>query len=623
MNPIIRNTLAAAMGTVVVSSSLTVTAAVSGENFSPYVGDYPDQVLWGDTHLHTNLSLDARAFGVTLSPEMAYRFARGETVTSSNGKQVKLLRPLDWLVISDHSDALGAMNELIKGNPELMVDPTVKDWNKRINQGGETGLMAVMDVISAFTKGKTPDVLTAKPFVKSVWEDYTATADHFNEPGRFTAMIGYEWTSTTAGNNLHRNVLYRDGADKANQVMPFTVLDSDNPQDLWQWLDNYEKHTGGNVLAIAHNGNLSNGTMFPMEKTFFGATLDKNYAETRARWEPLYEVTQIKGDGEAHPYLSPNDEFADYETWDKSNLGPNLKKPGMLQYEYAREALKNGLKLEQQLGVNPYKFGLIGSTDSHTGLPTTDEANFFGKHSAVEPNAKRWKKKVGEFGEISHLSWTMASSGYAAVWAKDNTRASIFDALKRRETYATTGSRMKLRFFGGWDYRDTDAGARPLAAVGYAKGVPMGGDLTAAPKDQSPTFLIEASRDPEGGNLDRIQVIKGWLDAKGKTHEKIYNVAWSGERQLQANGKLPGVGNTVDVKSATWTNTIGASELRTVWSDPEFDPQQRAFYYVRVIEIPTPRWTSYDAKRFDVRMDRNVPMITQERGYTSPIWYTP
>ncbi len=598
------------------------------DNFSPYAGRrFPTQVLWGDTHVHTSNSLDARAFGAILDPERAYRLARGEEVTTSHGLRVKLSRPLDWLVVSDHSDGMGAMNGIIAGNPTLMRDPTVRDWNKRLNKGGATAFEATFEVIYAFTGiGDTPlpSVVLDDRFVQTVWDENLETAEAFNDPGRFTAIIGYEWTSTEGGNNLHRNVLYRDGIRRAEQMLPYTAAESFNPEDLWTWMETYEKETGGRVLALAHNGNVSNGIMFPVETNpATGQPLTGDYAKRRAMWEPLYEATQIKGDGEAHPFLSPNDEFADYETWDKANLGPVPKKPDMLQYEYAREALKNGLKMEAELGTNPYKFGMVGSTDSHTGLATAEEDNFFGKHSGVEPEPDRWKHLVGEFGPTKIFGWEMAASGYAAVWAEENTRKAIFDAMARKEVYATTGPRITVRLFGGWDFTEDDARSRLPAEIGYSKGVSMGGDLGMPPDGKGPTFLVGALKDAYSGNLDRIQIVKGWIDTKGETHEKVYDVAWSGDRTPNGDSKLPSVGNTVDVSRATFTNTIGAPELITVWRDPDFDPALRAFYYARVIEIPTPRWTAYEAVRFGVEISKDVPMTTQERAYTSPIWYTP
>ena len=391
-------------------------------------------------------------------------------------------------------------------------------------------------------------------------------------------------------------------------------------------MDAYEKKTGGSVLAIAHNGNLSNGTMFPIVEAF-GKAIDRAYAEQRVKWERLYETTQTKGDGEAHPFLSPNDEFADYELWDKGNLdGSVAKTKEMLEFEYTRSALKNGLMLEAKLGVNPYKFGLVGSSDAHTGLASFEEDNFFGKTTPQEPSAHRMtgtfmnNQKTG----VKIMDWEVVSSGYAAVWAEENTRESIWDAMQRRETYATTGSRMIVRFFGGWDFETSDANNRMPAKVGYTKGVPMGGDLSAAPQGKSPTFLVAALKDPISGNLDRIQIIKGWLDKDGKTQERIYDVAVSGGRKIDADGRCKtSVGNTVDVPNATWTNTIGAGEFITVWKDPDFDPALRAFYYVRVIEIPTPRWTAYDAKYFGTTPLPGTRMTITERAYTSPIWYTP
>jgi hypothetical protein len=389
----------------------------------------------------------------------------------------------------------------------------------------------------------------------------------------------------------------------------------------------YEKDTGGEALAIPHNGNVSGGLMFA-DVDFVGKPITKEYASTRARWEPIVEVTQQKGDGETHPYLSPEDEFADFGRWDKLNLNGVLAHENqMFQYEYARRALERGLQFEDKLGVNPFKFGMIGSTDSHVGIPAVEEDNYFGKVSLYEPNPHRWDHVVSEYPKdpnVKVVGWEMLSSGYAGVWATDNTREAIFDAMRRKEVYATTGARMTVRFFGGWGFQPQDANTRMPAAVGYEKGVPMGGDLRNAPDGAAPSFLVAAMKDPFSGNLDRIQIVKGSLGADGRIEEKVYDVAWSGDRKPDpATGKLPSVGDTVDVANATWTNTIGSPELIAVWKDPSFDPKRRAFYYARVIEIPTPRWTAYDAKRFGIQMAKEVPMTTTERAYTSPIWYTP
>jgi hypothetical protein len=599
--------------------------------YSPYAGHhFPERVYWGDTHLHTSFSFDAGAFGARLGPRDAYVFAKGNEITASSGQRVRLARPLDFLVVADHSDNMGFFPELLAGRPELLADPTGRRWYDMIQSG--KGGEAAVEMIIAFSQGTFPKTLMSLPGTssfRSSWDEEIKAAEEAYEPGRFTAFIGYEWTSNTGGNNLHRNILFRDGASKASMVEPFTTLrplGSDNPRDLWKWMAEYERKTGGEVLAIAHNGNLSNGRMFPIIESFTGKPIDREYAQTRAERERIYEVTQIKGDGETHPFLSPNDEFANYERWDKGNLDlSEPKKPEMLEFEYARSALRNGLKLEKELGINPYKFGLIGSTDAHTGLAAVDEDNFWGKTSSSEPSATRATHPfVKSPSGAVIMGWEQTASGYAGVWATENTREALFDAMQRKEVYATTGPRMIVRFFGGWDFDAADANTRNPAIVGYSKGVPMGGDLRQAPTGKAPTFLVAALKDPIGANLDRIQVIKGWLDEKGETHEKIYDAVWSGDRKPDAKtGKLPPIGDTVDVPNATYTNTVGGSELIKVWKDPEFDPSQRAFYYVRVLEIPTPRWTAYDAKYFGIQMPPEVPMKGQERAYTSPIWYTP
>jgi hypothetical protein len=598
--------------------------------YSPYAGrNYPMRPYFGDTHLHTSFSMDAGAFGARLGPSDAFRFARGEEVMASSGQPVKLSRPLDFLVVADHSDGFGFFPLIVGGDPTIMADPQGRKWNELITTGH--GGEAAMDIIRSFGTGTISKAIfpvPGTPAYRGAWQQAIKAAEEANAPGRFTAFIGYEWTSNTGGNNLHRNVIFRDDASKASRVEPYTTmkpLGSDNPVELWKWMQAYEEKTGGSVLAIAHNGNLSNGLMFPIVEAF-GRPIDREYVATRAKWERLYEATQTKGDGESHPYLSPNDEFADFETWDKGNLdGSVAKKKEMLELEYVRSALKHGLKLGQQLGTNPYQFGLIGSTDAHTGLAAIEEENFFGKTTPQEPSPERMlatffsDPKTG----VTVMDWEVAAAGYAAVWAVENTREALFDAMQRRETYATTGTRMIVRLFGGWEFQQADAATRNPAASGYAKGVPMGGELGKAPAGKAPTFLVAALRDPLGANLDRFQIVKGWLDAKGELHEKVYDVAWGGDRRPGADGKLPPVGNTVDVANATWTNTIGAPELIAVWTDPAFNPDERAFYYGRVLEIPTPRWTAYDAKRFGSKPLAGTRLTIIERAYTSPIWYTP
>jgi hypothetical protein len=601
--------------------------------YSPYAGrTFPTRVYWGDTHLHTSYSMDAGAFGARLGPKDAYVFAKGNEITASSGQRVKLSRPLDFLVVADHSDGMGFFPMLLSGSQDVLNDPQGKKWYEMIQSG--KGAEAALDIVITFGKGEMPKAIFPLPGTapyRGAWAETIKAAEEANDPGRFTAFIGFEWTSNTGGNNLHRNVIFRDNSSKASLVEPYTTikpLGSDNPRDLWRWMQTYEDKTNGRVLAIAHNGNLSNGRMFPLIESFTGKPIDREYAERREQWERLYEATQIKGDGETHPFLSPNDEFANFERWDKGNLDlSELKKPEMLEFEYARAALRNGLKLEKELGVNPYKFGMVGSTDAHTGLAAVEEDNFFGKTSTAEPSAGRAEHpfiKNPTHPGVVVMGWETSASGYAGVWATDNTREALWDAMQRKETYATTGPRMIVRFFGGWDFVATDANTRSPAVVGYQKGVPMGGDLQQLPAGKSPTFLVAALKDPIGANLDRVQVVKGWLDGKGETHEKIYDVAWSGDRKPDAKtGKLPAVGNTVDVPNATWTNTIGTPELIKVWKDPDFDAAQSAFYYVRVLEIPTPRWTAYDAKYFGIKMPPEATMTVQERAYTSPIWYTP
>ena len=601
-------------------------------NYSPYAGrNFPTKVFWGDTHLHTGNSMDAGAFGARLMPDDAYRFARGEEVTSSTGQQVKLSRPLDFLVVADHSDNMGFFPRLLSGEPSMLADPTGSRWYGMIQEGGQRGVEAAVEIVLSLTENSMPEALASLPgsaAYRSTWEQTIDAAETYNDPGEFTAFIGYEWTSTDNGYNLHRVVVYRDDAVRANVMEPYTTLPplgSPDPVDLWNWMQTYEERTGGHLLAIAHNGNLSNGFMFPIAQTYTGRPVDRTYAETRARWEPLYEATQIKGDGETHPFLSPNDEFADYETWAIGNLDLSaLKEDERLEREYARSALQIGLQLEQDLGVNPYKFGLIGATDSHTALTTAEEDNFFGKHSGAEPNPERVNHPMARVGDLEYAGWSMVASGYQGIWATENTRQALFDAMMRKETYATTGPRMLVRFFGGWEFVEADAGTRLPANVGYTKGVPMGADLPPAPDGGAPSFLVAALRDPLSGNLDRIQIVKGWIDTAGERQEQVYDVVWAGDRAPGADGKLPPVGNTVDVATATWTNTIGSPELITVWTDPDFDPERPAVYYTRVLEIPTPRWTAHEAVRFGIQMPApDVPMTTQERAYTSPIWYTP
>ncbi len=599
--------------------------------YSPYLTeDFPNQVFFGDTHLHTAYSADAGLGGATTTPDDAFRFAKGEVVTSSNGIPARLQRPLDFLVVTDHSENLGITIALEENDPVMESN----DWAKTLAEKyAPRTVEAIADAyVHWFGAVNTPngtDPMAGTGLMESMWKRVIAAAEKHNEPGAFTAFIGYEWTSGPDGNNLHRNIIFRDGIDLAARAVPFSAYDSADPEDLWQWMADYEKDTGGKLLAIPHNGNLSNGLMFD-DVTLSGKPLSTDYAKRRMRWEPVYEITQIKGDGEAHPGLSPNDEFADYYTWDKGSFGAEAKTPDMLPKEYARSAWKRGLAYEEKLGVNPFKFGVVGSTDAHTALSTTQENNFFGKIPLLEPTADpiRFEEPItGRFSpddpsdDLVHAD--ALAAGIAAVWARENTREAIWDALKRKETFATTGTRIRVRVFGGWEFKDADLYRSDFAAHGYDKGVPMGGDLNKAPAGAVPTFLIRALRDPDGANLDRVQVIKGWTTANGETKEKVFDVAWSGDRVVGANGKLPPVGNTVDLENASYSNSIGAPFLTAYWADPDFDPKQRAFYYTRVLEIPTPSWLVYDRAVFGVEIPEGKTTTQQERAYTSPIWYTP
>ncbi len=594
--------------------------------YSPYINrSFPQQVFWGDTHLHTTYSPDAGMIGnFNLGPADAYRFARGEQVEANNGMQAKLVRPLDFLVVSDHSEYQGLIPVLRGGGPELLKNEVGRRWYNWFKEGPEGQYKVFLEFAEDLnnSKGRIPFDTIAR----STWDLMTETADEYDEPGKFTAFIGYEWTSTPQGNNLHRVVIFKNGADKVSQIVPFSSFDSADPEDLWAFLANYEAKTAGRVIAIPHNSNVSNGLMFDT-KTLKGKPLTKGYARMRMRFEPLHEMTQMKGDSETHPKLSPEDEFADYETWDKANLtGAAATTDAMLPGNYARSALKRGMRLEAKIGANPFKHGFIGSTDSHTSLATAGENNFFGKASMLEPGPERWKHvliKSQTDDRLTTYASETSASGLAAVWATENTRAALFEAMERRETYATTGPRMLVRVFAGWDFTSQDVQRADFAEHGYANGVPMGGDLSKAPEGKAPSFVIRTLRDPDGANLDRIQIVKGWLDAKGTAREKVYDVALSDGRKVGPSGKAPPVGSTVDVATATYTNTIGDALMFAHWTDPDFNPTARAFYYVRVLEIPTPRWTAYDAVRFNVDMPNDIPMVHQERAYTSSIWYTP
>ena len=600
----------------------------------PDYSSYPDQqfpnrVFWGVAHVHTGFSFDSGMFGVTTTPDDLFRVATGGEVVLDNGQRFKQDRPLDWVSITDHAEYMGISDQIRAGSPELLQNPQGKRWYEMSQTSPQEGVKAAIEAVISMQSGKP--VFDASKLTASAWAHATEAAEKWNQPGVFTTLHGFEWTCAPGGNNLHRTVVFRDGAARVNQVVPFSTFDSQDPADLWKYMDAYAKKTGGQVLAIPHNGNMSNGQMYTAE-TFGGKPMDRAYAEARASHEPLFEATQIKGDGETHPYLSPNDEFADFEKWWDVNLQKMepADKSG-LDANYIRSALKQGLELQATLGANPYKSGLIGGNDAHIGVVTTREDNFFGEFANGLPSPDRWKTPLvmvnndPKKGPLVSV-WGEQAAGLGGVWARENTREGIWDALERKEVYATTGDRPIVRVFAGWDFvkADVDRPEPDFAANGYSHGVPMGGDLSTAPAGKRPVFMIYALRDPDGPNLDRIQIIKGWLGADGKAQERIFDVAVSGGRAIGPDGrcKVP-VGNTVDVPNATYTNSIGAPTLSAYWQDPTFDAKQLAFYYVRVIQIPSPRWTAYDQKRYGIKMPDSVPMTVTDRAYTSPIWYSP
>jgi hypothetical protein len=624
-------TVAVALATAAAAQDIAVQEgdiSIGGRQYSPYLyQSFPDRVFFGDTHLHTSYSTDAGMIGNRLGPDAALRFAKGEQVIASTGLPARLIRPLDFLVVADHAENLGLAPMIEESNPELLRDPQGKEYHDLVKSGQGWEAYQIWKRSGVALEDSMPN----PKLQAQMWHRIIDAVDQHNQPGVFTAFHGFEWTSTPDLKNLHRVVIFRDDAEAARQVVPLSTFDTTDPEELWDYLAMYEATTGGSALAIPHNGNLSQGLMFAVER-LNGEPLDADYAERRMRWEPLYEVTQMKGDGEAHPMLSPTDEFADYYTWDKGDFGLNPKEPEMLPHEYARSALKLGLQQEAALGVNPFKFGMIGATDSHTSLSSTREENYFGKFSGTEPATDaRYTDLVSQDlrpdgdGSLNVYHWESTAAGLAGVWARENTREAIWDAMARKEVYATTGTRLLVRVFAGWDFEADEVHLPDFARQGYRRGVPMGGDLSTAPEGGAPRFMVRALRDPDGANLDRVQIVKGWLDAAGELQERIYDIAVSDGREIGDDGRaMSEVGSTVDVATATYTNTIGDALLGAYWEDPDFDPALRAFYYVRVLEIPTPTWIACDEQVFGKRdAPDEAPRVHQERAYTSPIWYTP
>ena len=590
----------------------------------------PTKVFWGDTHLHSNYSPDAYLQGnSSADPDTAYRFAKGlPAIHPGSGAKVRLSRPLDFLALTDHGEFMGIIPRILSGDPILMKTKTGKRFARMFEQG--KAVKVFEELIGDVNAGRLNPDLVNPEINAAVWADIVDAGQQHDDPGTFTTFIGWEWTSTPGGYNLHRVVISPDG-EAARKYIPFNSLDSAKPEDLWAWLEKTNQETGARFVAIPHNSNISNDLMFDQVDSE-GRPITAEYARTRMKWEPVVEMTQMKGDSETHPTLSPTDEFADYETYEHlikaggdadphfSWNGGDAEVKSANAGDYARSALRRGLEIEGKVGVNPYKFGMIGATDSHTGLATYEETNFWGKYGADSTPEGKDNIVIPP----KSTGWDIGAAGLAGVWAEENTRESLFSAFQRKEVYATTGPRIRLRFFGGWDFSSKDASNKNMAAAGYDRGVPMGGDLTKGPAGKAPSFLIHTVKDPRDANLDRVQVVKGWVDSSGKSYEKIYNVAWSGERALDANGDLGPVGNTVDVERGVYTNDIGASQLVASWEDPDFDPEARAFYYVRVLQIPTPRSSLYDTLALREDASRSgKPAFIQERAYSSPIWYTP
>ena len=570
-------------------------------------------VYFGETHLHTAYSLDAFIGGARLDPDSAYRFAKGEEVTLY-GKPHAIGRPLDWVALTDHAEYLGEMYSAIQPVAPGHDQPQLEELRNLRSLDERRAWFAKYVVEN--NRGANPQ---HPPFwqgpetTKSGWRVAIDAAERHNDPGRFTALIAFEWSSAPQGANLHRNVIFRDGHVPE---MPMSSYEIPREDGLWAWMAEQEA-AGIELLAIPHNSNASKGLMFGSRDPA-GNPFDLEYARTRQHFEPLIEMMQIKGNSEVHAQFWKNDEFADFENATSLSRFSGRK---IAEGNFVRSGLKQGLAHGQSLGANPFKYGFIGGTDNHNGAPAdVTESDWPGSHGPEDGSIEaRRTGEVGGWAESKDLN----PGSLAAVWAEENTRASIFDAMRRKESYATSGPRIRVRMFGGWDY-PADAHRRgDMTAIGYEGGVPMGGDLADAPAGRAPTFLVWAAKDPQSGNLDRIQVIKGWVDREGKTHETIHDVAWSDGRARAADGTLPPVGNTVNLETATYTNTIGDAELAATWTDPAFDPSQPAFYYARVIEIPTPRWSTYDAVRARLPLLEDVPATIRERAWTSPIWYTP
>jgi hypothetical protein len=600
-------------GLAAAAIALFAASAIAADRPAP---NPQKNAYFGAVHVHTNYSFDAFTNGTLATPANAYEWAQGKAIPGGGGgPDLKIITPLDFYAVSDHAEYMGVFKEMANPDSPLSKHPlasriTSKDQN--------VAMQAFAEVLRDKSQGKIDPSLSNPAISKSVWHDIVKTADDFYVPGKFTTFPAFEWTANPSMRNLHRVVVFRDS--KSVPEMAYPSNDSNDPEDLWAWMET-SRRNGATLLAIPHNANASDGLMFSVQ-TYTDKPFTKEYISTRARNEPLYEITQIKGTSETHPDLSPNDEFAGFEQWDYT-LSADALRPTHRKGSFARQALLDGLSFAAKGMGNPFHYGFIGDSDTHNAAATNEENNYTGKFGFENDPSHRLRGLEGQPEGQKQQVREFSSGGLAGVWAEENTREAIYDAMMRRETFGTTGPHIKVRFFGGWSFGPEDLTGKDFARKGYAAGVPMGGTLKTAGKGQSPSFMVWAIKDPKSGNLDRAQIVKGWVDAKGAQHEKIYDVAWSGDRKLDAAGKLPAVGNTVDAKKASYSNTIGQAELSAVWEDPEFDPNLNAFYYVRVLEIPTPRWSTYDAVKLGIDVPAGLPVSIQERAYTSAIWYEP
>ncbi|MCB1677281.1 MAG: DUF3604 domain-containing protein [Halioglobus sp.] len=574
------------------------------------------QAYFGNVHVHTKYSFDAFANGSVTTPAHAYQWAQGRPIPgSATGPEIRIVTPLDFYAVSDHAEWMGVFKEMANPDSPLSRHPLA---SRITSNNPNEAMQAFAEVLRDFSAGKRDPALNDPAVNADIWAEIVQTADAYYRPGEFTTFPAFEWTSNPGMRNLHRVVLFKNAEHLPAAVL--SSMDSNDPETLWRWMGE-QRARGATLLAIPHNANASDGMMFSVQ-TMAGEPLSRAYVETRAANEPLYEITQIKGTSETHPVLSPNDEFAGFEQWDYTLSADSLR-PTQRRGSFARQALLDGMALQAQGGGNPFHYGFIGDSDTHNAAASIEEFNYTGKFAfETDPRHRLFGVQGQPDAQIQQVR-EFSSGGVAGVWARENTREAIYAAMQRRETFGTTGPRITLRFFGGWRFTAQDAASTDFVERGYAGGVPMGATLRGAVHAEAPTFMVWAAKAPDSGNLDRIQIIKGWIDGHGTQHERVHDVVWSGAREVDAQGRLPPVGNTVDVGKAAYTNAIGAPQLAAVWRDPGFDPAQHAFYYARVLEIPTPRWSTYDAAALGVDIPGGLPATLQERAFSSPIWYTP